>query len=144
MSNQSWRLQYGRMLRAYDSAKAGDPGARRTEDHYYEFFASCHHLREWLENDPAARVPNADLRALVDANRCLQLSGDITNRVKHLVRRQKPYIDEAARLSVMLPTPGAVQPEVVLLVSGQLEDVSVVADECVGVWNTFLRDKGLT
>lgn len=151
-ATRRWRQQYDRMMRVRERIRAAKNVDRQLEDDYYSFFMWCYHLKDWLRNDdtvpPAVR---AAVEPFVKENRCISVAGDLANGVKHL-RLDAPRVDPNMKLSVIQAAfdPDAFQAdafatddEVVVVVDGDYEPASEIADACVVAWEGFLRSHGL-
>ena len=155
----TWREQYDRVRRW--QARIGDATVfdDRHLDEVNAFFISCHHLKDWLKNDRTLdRVIRDAAESLVNSDDWLKLCADVANGAKHLVISRTIRVAPGLRVGMMewttLIDPANAEwealrePQVQLVPVIHTEWQAVVpalhaADECVRVWETFLRERGL-
>ena len=121
----------------------------RTSDEYRDcvlwFFQNCHHLKDWLANDPSGRFASKDVEGYINDNTDLQLCADLCNGSKHLtidrnrsaenprLGGQSATIDVAAqRISISF----AVETD------GGARDALDLAERCTQLWVDFITRSG--
>jgi hypothetical protein len=124
-------------------------GAAPDEEHLddlYAFFVTCHHLRDWLENDKSvAAAARGDLKALIHRERCLQVCADIANGWKHLRRHEgRAYVDARAHVTLAgsVVNEAFVADSAAIFADGVMEALPIVS-ECINAWEGFLTLRGL-
>jgi hypothetical protein len=146
-----WRGQYDRVRRWHclvqhigRQRKEGD--TQQEHDFLYAFFQNCYHLRDWLKNSDTVRP--ATLAAFFRLNEPMLVCRDICNGTKHW-QIDRPSIDadfSIGREYVPTGWPGD-RPhanESWFIISGQSKyDVFQLADTCMALWESFLRDNNL-
>jgi|SRR6266487_1571412 len=152
MLGQGWQGQWARVQRRLDGvrdvyADTPSPGTEGALDSVLCFFEAIHHLRDWLGNDPAITVKEADCNALINKNLSLRLCGDLANGSKHL----KLTSTWTGDLSTTIPGseanvllgPGTVAHRFHVESGGRRYDALQVAEDGVAEWATFLSSRGL-
>jgi hypothetical protein len=131
----------------------GESVFERRVDDFYAFFTCCFHLKDWLKADTTVEpAVGADAERLFDASkglRWLQVCADLANGSKHLVINRTVRVDPSTRLGKVegafdadVFDPSAFQTEDTLVVyaAGWAWNALELADQCVAVWDTFLRN----
>lgn len=154
---RSWSEQWdriGRWQARVQSTAAGrthDLTTSHYEDEVYALFQAIHHFKDWLRNDPRKPLPGGvDVEAFVNQNDCLRWCADLANGSKHLSATRRARIDpdlaisqrhysvkfesgEMPRVSGRFQVTGA----------GESRDAVALIEECVAVWERFLREHQL-
>jgi len=151
--SRTWPEQHARMMRAHKRATAATAATLEAQDDYYNFFASCYHLKDWLKNDPS--VPAAvgsEAETLFDSATHLRVCADLANGIKHLRATRHTRIDPDSKLAAEHAAyqPDAFQSDafqtqehIVVVAASQSWDVREVADACIAAWDAFLRERHL-
>lgn len=91
-----WRDQWDRVKRYYERFQSINDGTatstptRYWEDDVHAFFQNCHHLKDWLINDPDfTQRSRAEIESHVSSYP-LNICADICNGTKHLLLNRKP------------------------------------------------------
>ncbi len=149
--NGGWRGQYERLRRWHDlihgisRAKAiGE--TEQQHDFLYAYFQNCYHLRNWLQNSDA--VTPEKLQEFFRLNEPMKVCRDICNGTKHW-RIDHPSVDahfSIGREYVPADWPGE-RPHVneswFIICGDSKRDVFQLADTCMALWDSFLRDNRL-
>ena len=149
----SWVEQWDRVklgLNRVEAVYAGrreDEGSAGASYDVFAFFVICHHLADWIENDPAVRRPT-QRRARDFRSKSVELKvcADLANRSKHSAlegtRTGDPSTGPSRQdVSVMLGQ-GAKHAFQVSS-GGEDRDALDLARACVGRWETFLKRRHL-
>ena len=139
-----WRGQWQRVRRWHSRLKACRATDR--EDFLYAFFQNCAFVRDWLKNDRPANVNQHELESLVGNHVELRLCQDISNATKHLRLDDPKMPREFSAAREYVPAPlGGDEPsaDVVVLADGVKYDALALADRCLDIWQSFLRDHEL-
>ena len=119
------------------------------EDEMYAFFESCHHLKDWLKNDPAEPVAEgSDVEAFVGGSEPLRWCADIANGSKHLAATIRPRVDPNVGVgrrdyAVALGGPTMISARYSIVGAGKSRDAMELADDCLAEWKQFLEHRGL-
>ena len=164
-----WKEQYDRIgrgiadLRVYYKGKSGyehyDGAAEfpRFRDHVMHLFQDIFHLRDWLINDAAVNIPDADLHALFTRNfdkwPALHTARDVANAGKHLVLTMQPSVSKdaaVAKTGHLAINPSGDMKDTVIkhsiavqIDASNAEDALALAERCLKEWHAFLSEKGL-
>jgi len=150
-SSGGWRGQYERVLRWHRLVKRigrakTDEDTEQEHDFLYAYFQNCYQLRDWLRN--AGAVAPEALREFFRLNEPMGVCRDICNGTKHW---QIDHASVDAHFSIgreYVPTdwPGE-RPHVneswFIICGGSKYDVFQLADTCMALWGSFLRDYSL-
>jgi len=148
-----WEEQWRRIQRWYADFEQTERGRdhRRESDSYldeaYAFFQNCHHLKDWLQNDPSSGVSKMDAEALINGSEMLRICADLANGSKHLKLRDTRTGDRETKIGrrrfffALTPTKIAVSYEV--RSGGSVYDAFNVAEACMAEWTGFLTSRGL-
>lgn len=129
---RSWTDQWARVqrwharLRAASEGRIHDVASANYEDEMYAFFESCHHLKEWLKNDPAKPLTRPqDVEDLIDTVDALRWCADIANGSKHLIADRWPRVDPKTgvahrRFAMELGDPPSVSVQYTIAGAGQV------------------------
>ncbi len=153
----AFREQYDRTKRWYDRLAALNRGrlpdvpSENYLDEIYAFFMNCHHLQDWIKNDPTlpASVRNA-VEDHINSTRPLRLCADICNSLKHFQRTKSNRSGESPRFgrrqyAVDLgTTPTAISLKYEVDTTTGPIDASQLASECIAAWDAFLTANRLT
>lgn len=161
---------YDRVLRFYKkviSAHDGIPykpehmtfDAGEAQDNILVFFIFCHHIKDWIKNDPLVD-PNAKdkVEGFIENNPCLGFCADIANGTKHFkldrptksklrprfTRAQRSIIYNKVLTTEILNSPessNVVVKEFSYLSTdnGEIE-VFELASECINKWKEFIKE----
>jgi hypothetical protein len=117
-------------------------------DEIYAFFQNCHHLKEWIKNDPTvdARIQRA-VEAHIDSNRPLRLCADLCNSLKHLENWNRsgegPHFGRKQFGLALGPGPTTINLQYEVETDTGPIDAFALATECVEAWDAFLTGNGL-
>jgi hypothetical protein len=150
MLGQGWEWQWGRVGRRLEDVRAvyaGTPGGTDDAlDKVLSFFEAAFHLRDWLWNDSASGLTQAELFKMTDSSVFLPICGDLANGSKHLLltsTRTGDLSTDIARNDVTV-TPGIGSAHVFYIASaGKEYDALQVADGAVDEWKVYLTGRGL-
>lgn len=156
---RTWREQYYRIHRLAARLGTGTEGEERVDD-FYSFFMHCFHLGDWIAADQW--VPSgigAAAKALTEGGRdnrpdgdpALMRCADIANGVKHLAATRTPRLDPHARVesTESFTQDDLFQDDMVqqagtwVVVGGQVDSASQLAQDCLDAWEGFLIRHGL-
>ena len=150
---RSYREQFERLVRVYarlaqiDQGRRHDMHSENYRDEVYTFFLNCHHLKDWLINDPEFSGNATAVENYINANRELQLCADICNGHKHLILNEprSPENPTIGGQNITLQL-GAGEPEIkvkftVDTVTGPL-DAFGLATRCLELWKAFIVKNG--
>src|SRR5205807_1870242 len=122
-------------------------------DSFYAFAQACHHLVDWLENDPAQHVRRQQAEAYVAGSRILTLCQDICNGAKHARLKEKKVRTTSTKTATSLDLPPDESGESRVLTSestelfvewdGEPVSIETFGGWCVEEWNKFLIGEGL-
>ena len=112
------------------------------------FMHDCFNLRDFLRNDPARNLTQAEQDAVgvhVNNSPALALCADISNRHKHRVLHDDPKITDDAWLDhiSLVGAQGLVLVEVRIDAGNSQWDALELANECVDEWTKYLSGAGL-
>jgi hypothetical protein len=149
-----WHQQYKRMMRW--RARLDEPGhdKERRLDDFYAFVVAAYHLADWIENDETVDEAVRDAESDFRKTKTVGYVGDLANGYKHMKRRPgSANFDEDARFSVY-GTFATFEPDEppetwahLVAVVGKdipMQDAYELADRCIGEWDVFLHEHGLT
>jgi hypothetical protein len=150
-TNNRYAEQFARVKRYYERFKEIGEGKSHClnsayyEDDVYSFFINCHHLKDWIINDPAVAVSEQDVENWVNANPPLLICADICNGAKHLSRmpnrivsgKERSIDSKAYSIAIM---EGSVQPaKITVKFFIDKSDAFKVATECIQKWEEFIN-----
>lgn len=150
-----WKEQYDRTHRWFAMFSSTNDGREhdRVSDHYederYAFFQNCHHLKDWLKNDPATAALVSDVEDLINGSPNLSLCADIANGSKHLTLknpRHKPQPKTGRRhfsLNLTVGSEPTISAKYEVVAGQETYDAYTVAKACMAEWEDYLRGKGL-
>jgi hypothetical protein len=153
--NEMWRQQWDRVNRWYGEFQLTNDGRphTRNSDYYvdevYAFFQNCHHLKDWLKNDPTTIHRCRDVEDVLKASVNLRLCGDLANATKHLQLNQRTHTGDrkigfgSRHFDLELGDPPTVNVRFVVESGGQKHDAFDIATKCIEEWEHYLRTKGL-
>jgi len=136
--------RYYERFREIEEGKAHCLNALNYEDDVYSFFINCHHLKDWIKNDPTVKVSKNDVENYVKSNFVLLVCADICNGAKHLDRIPKSIVSgkerriESKAYSVTIKE-GSSQPPTIrvrFFIDKDL-DAFKVATECIQKWDEY-------
>jgi hypothetical protein len=153
--------QYARVRRWYERFKAIAGGQEhRMPSAYYRddvvaFFINCHHLKDWVKNDPFAlehgSLTRTGVEDFVNASAELRICGDVCNGSKHFLLDPNRSSTQDASTSIAKTAHslylGAYTPvyaayfEVVS--SGKSRDAFELATSCLAQWDQYLQEHSL-
>ena len=137
----AWRSQFDRMERWYERLRVSPQVPNSDQDRldfYLAFFQSCFALGDWFSESGV--IVKDEMDALIQADRSMRLCRDVCNRSKHFRLRRKPSVDGG--FSILREYRGDDRPHALAIIAGeQKRDLWNVAGECVGFWQTFIRDR---
>lgn len=145
-----WPAQYRRMMRWCDRVVATVDAGRLIDEHdaddLYAFFSTCHHLGDWLWNDPSAKVSQGEVRKWVKSERVLRVCADVANGVKHLKLREGSVLaHRLAHVNIAGSVENGqwVDTVAVVFTGDDVEDALPIVHECIAAWDRFLTERGL-
>ena len=150
--NGGWRGQYQRLQRWHrlihqiGRAKSQRKEMEQEHDFLYAYFQNCYHLRDWLRNSNA--VTAKALQEFFRLNEPMGVCRDICNGTKHW-RIDHPSVDADFSMGrEYVPADcSSERPHVNeswFIISGRNKyDLFELADTCMALWDSFLRDNGL-
>ena len=86
-----WEEQWKRIGRWYaligqtERGRSHNRDSERYLDEVYAFFQNCHHLKDWMQNDPSSMNGRAEVEALIAGSETLTICADLANGSKHLL-----------------------------------------------------------
>jgi 23S rRNA maturation mini-RNase III len=143
--------QFERVKRYYERFKEIDEGKQHClnsayyEDDVYSFFINCHHLKDWIKNDPTVAINKKDVEDYVKANSALLICADMCNGAKHLERIPNSIVSGKKRsidskvYSVAIMEGSAHPPNITIKFFIDNLDAFKVATECVQKWEEFIK-----
>jgi hypothetical protein len=154
-TSHKYNEQFERVKRYYERFKEIDQGKPHClptpyyEDDVYSFFIHCHHLKDWIENDPTVSVSKQEVEDFVyanPANNALRICADICNGAKHLKRipskivsgRERDIKNKAFTLNII---EGSSEPPTIAIKFAIDEGVDAfkIATECLEKWEEFIK-----
>ena len=66
------------------------------EDDLYHFFQDAWHLKDWIKNDPAAKVKAPNIEKDLEADGAFMITADLANGTKHRVLTIEKFIRKGA------------------------------------------------
>jgi len=146
--------QLERTRRWYERFKRINEGTEHTQcteyyqDEAYAFFINCYHLKDWIKNDPDARVSADNVESFINNNETLRLCADICNGLKHL-RVKSPrslkgpeFGRRHFELTLTEPNRGH-PPEIVVKYEIDTKDGPIdafdLATKCLQAWEEFIK-----
>ena len=151
-TNKKCMEQFERVKRYYERFKEIDEGKSHTlnsayyEDDVYSFFINCHHLKDWIKNDPAVTVSKKDVEDYVKANSALRICADMCNGAKHLKRTPNKIVSGKERsidskaYSLAIMEGSAQPPNITIKFFIDNLDAFKVATECLQKWEEFFKN----
>ena len=150
----SYRDQWGRLKRSHqrlkqmDEGQADDIHSENYRDEIYAFFMNCHHLKDWLINDPGFPASKTEVDCYINSNKELQICADICNAHKHF-RLSKPRSAEEPKVGdlnieskLTARRVGVVRIEFTIDTTSGPVDGFKLATKCVELWRTFILGNG--
>lgn len=145
-----YQEQFKRLHRWYEifkkinDGKIHDKPSDFYQDEVYAFFMNCHHLEDWIINDPAAASVANKVEKFINNNRELSLCADICNGLKHLRLNKKERSGENPKFGPRIyrvhlgtePTTIAAKYTINTL-SGPI-DAFEIATKCMEAWESFI------
>jgi hypothetical protein len=150
--NGGWRGQYLRLQRWHrlihriGRAKTQTEDTEQEHDFLYAYFQNCYHLRDWLRN--SGTLTSKALQEFFRLNEPMGVCRDICNGTKHWhIDHPSVDADFSVGREYVPPDWSGERPHVNeswFIVSGKNKyDLFEVADTCMALWDSFLRDNGL-
>ena len=139
-----WHGQWQRVHRWHTRLKAS--GAADREDFLYAFFQNCAFLPEWIRRDRPTNLRQHEVEDLVRNHVELRLCQDISNATKHFSLDDPKLSREFSAAREYVPAPlGGGEPSAaaVVLAEGVKYNALELADRCLEIWQSFLRDHRL-
>lgn len=108
-----WREHYRRMKRTRARLNAEwNTQAKRPDwiesvrDAFYDFFQTCYHLVDWLDNDPSQPIRRQEANEFVRASAALSLCRDLClgRSTRDWSRRESTHCGRSRRLSASCPS----------------------------------------
>jgi hypothetical protein len=144
----SWGEQWDRVqlgLARIQDVYRGRAEPEGTKGAYYDvftFFVHCHHLADWIEQDPRVRRSvQRKARAFLNKSSELRICSDLANRSKHSAlnwsRTRDPATGPSGNDATVMIGRGA--SHAFRVSSGGAEvDALVLAEKCVAIWAAFI------
>lgn len=138
-----YRNQLDRTRRFLDRIEGPQPNDVAFQDMVWAFFQNCHHLRDWINNDPL--MSHLKKRAVLEKagkSLALQRSADLCNGTKHLAT--KPTRHSHVDITI---EPGSGMPSEMecMIDVGYSELISAkqLARDCIAEWEQILKSEQL-
>ncbi len=142
--------QYNRVNRWYErfkeinDGKIHDKSSEFYQDVVYAFFMNCHHLKDWIKNDPAAASVANNGENYINNNPDLRLCADICNGVKHLRRtsnrsRENPEFGKKEAKLYIGSGPITISVKYEINTKSRTIDAFDLATRCMKTWKIFIR-----
>lgn len=144
--------QFERVKRSLEKIENQDRDSTAYDDDLWHFFQDCHHLKDWIINDP--NVPekikgeNGDnIERFINSSEELQICADLANRSKHLELNRAPRIGAkvtSRSVTIYPPTAGSDSvgtstcEHTITLEDGSKRIALDVAKKAVKAWESFL------
>jgi hypothetical protein len=163
--------QFERVKRYLNKIEDQDRDSTAYDDDLWSFFQNCHHLKDWIINDPdvADEVKGEKGRRIeefVNSSKALQICGDLANRSKHSELTRPSRVDAkvtSRNTTIYVPTAqvhvsadGNVLPQaspdqvgtstcehIITLGNGSKHVALDVARKAVKAWESFLSENKL-
>jgi hypothetical protein len=164
--------QFEKVKRSLEKIEDQDRGSNRYDDDMWHFFQDCHHLKDWIINDPSVptAIKGADgykVENYIDSNIELIICANLANRSKHgkLTGRRKETDARVTNHSVTIEVPAlhieldrdrkniiksysdstgkTTQELTITIYDGRKYKALEVARTAVQLWEKFLSDNGL-
>jgi len=151
MSNLTkYQEQYNRLNRLYESfkeindGKIHDKSSEFYQDVVYAFFMNCHHLKDWIKNDPAAASVTNNVENYINNNPDLRLCADICNGVKHLRRvsnrsGERPEFGKKKAKLYIGSGPTTISVKYEINTDSGTIDAFELSTKCMKAWKIFIR-----
>lgn len=162
MAMAHWQEHYQRMRRArarlnteWDIQSKRTDGIESVRDAFYDFFQTCYHLVDWLENDPSQPIRRQEADQFVRTSVALSLCHDLCQGSKHArlepkgiagLRPEPQVISELPILDAGGTKVAAlrfVAAEMTVVRSAGNVNAFDLADDCISEWERFLVSRGL-
>ena len=145
--------QFERVKRYLNKIEDQDRDSTEYDDDLWSFFQNCHHLKDWIKNDPdIGDEIKKTVEKFVRGNKELRICADLANRSKHLKLARSPREDaEVTSRSVTIYAPTAGSNSVgtstcehtIILRDGSKCIALDVARKAVKAWESFLSENKL-
>jgi hypothetical protein len=163
--------QFERVKRYLNKIENQDRDSTEYDDDLWSFFQNCHHLKDWIINDPdvADEIKGGKgkrIEEFVNSNKELRICADLANRSKHLELDRSPREDAkvTSRSTIICPAPikvyrsadGSILPQadpdsvgtstcehIITLGDGSKRIALDVARKAVKAWESFLSENKL-
>jgi|SRR5271166_5153971 len=138
--------RYYRKFKAINEGVLHDRPSDELEDKVYGFFQNCHHLKDWLKEDPAlASLGNVEHFI----NQCseLRICADLCNATKHFRLTKPPRSDVSPRtgakrvelaIAVGAPAPPTIRINYEIDTIAGTRDAFEIATICMNTWAKYL------
>jgi hypothetical protein len=144
-----WDEQWERVQRYLERLQGymvpHDVDGHRVLDDAYAFFQNCHHLKDWLKNDPESGLTGQEVEAVVSGSPDLKLCADVANGTKHLSLNRKSRTGHSSTSivgDVNIITGEGVTHHFRIVVGGSDLNAAKVARNAVKEWEMVLRQRG--
>ena len=126
-----------------------------SKDIVYAFFQNCHHLKDWIQNDPVLSNTHPDIKDKIDdfrqRRKCLQVCGNLCNCSKHM--RLTIRYPEESPTNIGAGYGYAIEHNgdrfLIKHIGFRIEwdgcekDSLALAKECIEAWNEFLNQNNI-
>lgn len=141
----TWHAQYERLVRSLERVTQPYKSSVAYDDALQHYFQDCWHLKDWIRNDPGARI-GAAIEIEVDAHKALRIVADLANGAKHLDRhshREGAYVT-STNVTVHLGQDKPIDVHyVVTLGDGTTISAQALVQEAFKCWLSILTKLGL-
>ncbi|MBA7587703.1 hypothetical protein ES708_29737 [subsurface metagenome] len=149
--------QFERVKRYLNKIEDQDRDSTAYDDDLWSFFQNCHHLKDWIKNDPdvADEVKGEKgtrIEEFVGSNRGLRICADLANRSKHSELTRSSRVDAkvtSRNTTIYVPTAGSDSvgtttcEHTITLGDGSKRIALDVARKAVKAWESFLSENKL-
>lgn len=145
--------QFERVKRFLKRIENQDRDSTDYDDDLWSFFQNCHHLKDWIKNDPNIEGAEDEVEEFVKSQEDLKICRDLAVRSKHLDLWPMPNGFNAEVISrhvnIYAPVAGSREVgtstrECIIALEGRPTRIALdVAGKAVEAWRKFLSDKYL-
>jgi hypothetical protein len=138
-----YRNQFDRARRFLDRIESTQSNDVEFQDMVWAFFQNCHHMRDWVNNDPLiSREKKSAVLKKAGNSLALRRSADLCNGTKHLAPKptRHSHVD-------MCIQPGSGRPSemdcMIDVGASELISAKQLARDCIAEWEQILKSEQL-
>jgi hypothetical protein len=142
---QQWErvIRWYRRFKEISERKNISQASPQDEDDVFAFFMNCHHLKDWIKNDPSQDEMQGKIEEFINNSTSLSICADLCNGIKHLTidksrSGQNPRFGGKTQRVYYDQTPIVVCQGYTIVAGNNTFDAFDLAFQCMMDWHRFI------